>query len=257
MNDSNKWIKIHSQLINWEWYKNQNVKDVFLHCLLKANWKDGKFEGIDILRGSFVTSLKSLSDELGLSVQTIRTSLKHLILTKELTMKSYNKFRIITINNYEFYQQVNKEFNKQLTNNQQTTNNQLTTIEEYKNNRQYTITTTNAHAREETLFEFIEKSFGRTLSPAEYEIINSLEDNELTRYVIKQAELSRVFNLKYVLKILASYKQDGITTVSQAEERDKNFKARRQQSQKSKPTFKTNSEIFREIIRRGKESDKR
>lgn len=87
--------------------------------------------GETIPRGSFVTSLDSLGKELGLSVQEIRTALKHLISTGELTSKSTNKYRIITVVNYEMYQQVNKQPNSPLTSNQQATNNQLTTIEEY------------------------------------------------------------------------------------------------------------------------------
>ena len=140
------WIRLHSKFTKWEWYRDQNTKDLFIHCLLKANWKDGKFEGIVIPRGSFVTSLDTLSKELGLSVQAIRTSLKHLISTKELTSKSTNKYRIITIINYELYQQVNIQTNNQLTNNQQATNNQLTTIEEYIDN--VCNNTARAHARE-------------------------------------------------------------------------------------------------------------
>ena len=106
-----KWIKMFTKFLNWEWYKDQNTKSLFIHCLLKANWKDGKFEGHDIPRGSFVTGRKKLAQELGLSEQEIRTALKHLISTKEL--------------------QANQQINQQLTNNQPTTNQQLTTIEEY------------------------------------------------------------------------------------------------------------------------------
>lgn len=131
VNINGNWIKLFTKFVAWEWYKDQNTKALFIHCLLKANWKDGKFEGNIIPRGSFVTSLDSLNKELGLSVQEIRTALKHLISTNELTSKSTNKYRIITVVNYELYQQHNKQLNNQLTSNQQTTNNQLTTIEEY------------------------------------------------------------------------------------------------------------------------------
>lgn len=96
--------------------------------------------GETIPRGSFVTSLDSLAKELGLSVQEIRTALKHLISTGELTSKSTNKYHIITVVNYEMYQQVNKQPNSPLTGNQQATNKQLTTIEEYieyKTNKEY------------------------------------------------------------------------------------------------------------------------
>lgn len=125
------WIKLFSKFVNWEWYKDQNTKSLFIHCLIKANWKDAKFMGEIIPRGSFVASLDTLAKELGLSVQEIRTALKHLISTNELTSKSTNKYRVITVVNYELYQQVNKQPNSPLTSNQQATNKQLTTIEEY------------------------------------------------------------------------------------------------------------------------------
>ena len=70
--------------MNWEWYKDSNTKDLFIHCLISANWKDGKFEGRVIKRGSFVTGRKKLAEELGMSEQQIRTALKHLISTGEI-----------------------------------------------------------------------------------------------------------------------------------------------------------------------------
>lgn len=102
-----KWVKLHSKFLNWEWYQDKNTKVLFIHCLLKANWKDGKFEGIDVPRGSFVTSLNSLSEETGLSKQEARTAIKHLISTQEITQLKYSKYTVITIKNYEQYQEAN------------------------------------------------------------------------------------------------------------------------------------------------------
>lgn len=129
------WVKLFSKFIFWEWYKDSNTKDLFIHCLLKANWKDGRFEGVEIKRGSFATSLNTLQKELGLSKQQVRTALKHLISTHELTQTTYPKFSVITIVNYEMYQQVNTDTNNQLTQEQHTSNTGATLIEEYKNNR--------------------------------------------------------------------------------------------------------------------------
>lgn len=129
------WVKLFSKFIFWEWYKDSNTKDLFIHCLLKANWKDGRFEGVEIKRGSFATSLNTLQKELGLSKQQVRTALKHLISTHELTQVTYPKFSVITIVNYELYQQINTVANNQLTQEQHTSNTGTTPIEEYKNNR--------------------------------------------------------------------------------------------------------------------------
>lgn len=126
------WIKIYKQFKDWEWYNKSEMVHLFIHCLLKANFKDGSFQGITVEKGSFITSLKHLSEETNISVQTIRTCLKKLQLTKEINVKSTSKLTKITICKYESYQVDEVQANKQLTNKQQTTNKQLTTIEEEK-----------------------------------------------------------------------------------------------------------------------------
>lgn len=129
------FIKISRKMLAWEWYTDTNTMCVFLHCLLKANWKDGRFRGIEVPRGSFITSLQSLSKELNMSVHSVRTALDHLKSTGELTSKTYPHWRMITVVKYNDYQDDNRLNSKQTTSNQQATNKQLTTIEEYKNNK--------------------------------------------------------------------------------------------------------------------------
>jgi len=130
------WIKLHRQFKDWEWYNKSEMVHLFIHCLIKSNFKDGNFQGIEVEKGSFITSIKHLSDETNISVQTIRTCLKKLQLTKEIDVKSTNKLTKITICKYDSYQFESDETNKQLTNNQQTTNKQLTTIEERKEEKE-------------------------------------------------------------------------------------------------------------------------
>lgn len=133
MNEKDGWIKLYSKFKNWKWYHNQNTKDLFIHCLLSANWKDSKFEDIEIKRGSFITSYKNLSSELNLTIQNLRTALNHLKSTGELTVTKHQKFIVITVNNYNEHQRTNTITNSQLTRYQQAINTILTTIEEYKN----------------------------------------------------------------------------------------------------------------------------
>ena len=130
------WIKLHRQFKDWEWYNKSEMVHLFIHCLVKANFKDGNFQGIEVKKGSFITSIKHLSDETNISIQTIRTCLKKLQLTNEIEVKSTNKLTKITVCKYDSYQFESDEANKQLTNNQQTTNKQLTTIEERKERKE-------------------------------------------------------------------------------------------------------------------------
>jgi len=130
---SNGFIKLHRDILNWEWYGEHKVFVVFLHCLLKANHKDKKWQGIEIKRGSFISSYSKIGEEIGLGVQSVRTSINKLELTGELTRYSTSRNTLLTVNNYEKYQGANTVANKQLTINQQTTNKQLTTTKNVKN----------------------------------------------------------------------------------------------------------------------------
>lgn len=133
---SGNFIKIDRKMLNWEWYKNEHTKNVFLHCLLKAYWKDTKIEGKTIPRGSFVSSIGNISEELSLTPMEVRTALKHLKLTNEITSKGTNRNTVFTVTNYDLYQSKEQSEqqtnNKQITNKEQTINKQLTTNEEYK-----------------------------------------------------------------------------------------------------------------------------
>lgn len=124
------WICLHRKLLDWEWYGDTNVFRVFTHCLLKANWESKNWQGKEIKRGQFVSSLSNISTELGLSVQQTRTAFDKLKSTGEVTIKTTNKFSLITITCYEKYQDDNKQItNKQQTNNTQP-NNQITTTKQ-------------------------------------------------------------------------------------------------------------------------------
>ena len=121
------WIKIHRKFLDWQWFEKSEAVHLFIYLLLKANHKDSQWQGIDIKRGQFISSLGKISTDTGISLQSVRTLLNKLENTNEIELKSTNKFTIVTICKYECYQDENEETNKQLTNKQQTTNKQLTT----------------------------------------------------------------------------------------------------------------------------------
>ena len=112
---ADRFIKLYDKILKWEWYKNINVKGLFLHLLLKANYKDLNFEGRKIQRGQLVTSLPSLVSELGMSVRQVRVSLDKLIMTGEVTSESYPRYRVITIVHYDDYQAFDRQDDSQMT----------------------------------------------------------------------------------------------------------------------------------------------
>lgn len=121
------YVRLFRALKDWEWFTDVNTCHLFIYCLLRANHKDTVWRGVTIQRGSFVTSLENLSLETGLSFQQVRTALKKLNSTYEVTSKGYSSYSVITINKWEQYQPDNTQSNKQITNEQQTNNKQITT----------------------------------------------------------------------------------------------------------------------------------
>ena len=134
------WLKLHRSLAEWEWYTDPNTMRVFIHCLIKANHKDKNWRGIEIKRGQFISSLDGFSSELKLSIQQIRTSLKKLKATNEVTSKGGNQHTVFTVVSYDLYNQATDEStdeqqtdNKQITNDQQTDNKRSTATKNVKN----------------------------------------------------------------------------------------------------------------------------
>lgn len=100
----NGFITLHRKIMEWEWYQNPNTFRLFVHCLLMANFVDGKFEGKTIKRGQFVTSLPKLAKQTSLSIKQVRTALSHLVRTGEVADDATTQNRIITVINYDRYQ---------------------------------------------------------------------------------------------------------------------------------------------------------
>lgn len=131
MCNRNGYIKFFRKIQDWEWYKDIPCKTLFLHCLLRANYGTQYFHGKKVEAGSFITTVRNLAEETGLTIQQVRTALNKLKITQELTIKSHSSNTVITINNWIDYQEDNTE-----------PNNQITLIEEYKNKEYKNNTTT-------------------------------------------------------------------------------------------------------------------
>ena len=143
----NGWIKLHRSLMEWTWYHDHKTLKLFIHFLLKANIKDNEWQGINIKRGSFVTSRKNLAEETKMTEREVRTSISRLEKTGEITKKTTNKYTVITLVKYEDYQDSEeKTTSKRPANDQQTT-----TTKERKNNKKkknYSVSVSEAELKE-------------------------------------------------------------------------------------------------------------
>lgn len=121
------YVSLYRKFLDWEWYSDVNCSRLFIHLLLKANYRDNTWRGILVKRGQHITSLETLADKASLTVQQIRTTLNKLKSTGDITIAPTSKYTLITITKYEQYQNTNKQINKGSTRIKQTNNKQITT----------------------------------------------------------------------------------------------------------------------------------
>jgi len=82
-----------------------------------------------------------------------------------------------------------------------------------------------------TLYEVIEKEFGRTLSPMEYEIIGAWENifnHELIILALREAVYNGVSNLRYIDKILHDWQKKGIKSEKDVIADRKNYRKKQE-----------------------------
>ena len=153
-----------------------------------------------INQSSNVYNPKQISNDLKMDLNTVFEEINSLCEKGiiKIEMKRINKVLSETINLDLLYEKI--AFS-------------LTNIEEKEDNNLYSV---------------FETEFGRTLSPMEYEIINSWKDNgytdELIILALKEATYNGVSNLRYIDKIIYEWGKKGIKTKEDVEKNRKQFK---------------------------------
>ncbi len=134
------WIKLYRQAIDDGWLQNADLWAFWCYCLLKATHKKHTarvgYQRIDLAPGQFIFGRKKAAEELETTERKIRTSLKILEKEGNVTIKTTNKFSVITICNWEAYQLIDngidQQDDQQTTNRRPASDQQVTT---YKNDK--------------------------------------------------------------------------------------------------------------------------
>lgn len=257
MSDRGGWIVLHRKLLDKPiWFESTaEQKVILITLLLMANHaeKEWEWQGQKYVAkpGQFVTSLSKIAEVCGegISFQNVRTALKRFEKYGFLTNESTNKNRLITINNWAFYQdnpnQPNKQPNKQLTSNQQATNKQLTTN---NNDKQINNVTNNVVVDEQVdpiskAIRTYEQVFGLA-NPITIQTIQFWCQDLSPELVIKALEItskSNARNFKYTEAILRSWEKQGIQTIEDVDALEKQREV--QQQEKPKPKLYGNRRI--------------
>ena len=179
------FVKIYRSMLDWEWFDDSNTVHLFLYLLLKANHKEKNWRGIAIKRGQLLTSINKLKIATHQSVQQTRTSLQKLRTAGVITIHSTNKYSIVSICNYDKYQndnrkeikpnnkQINIKVTKDLTRKStHKTTSEITTTKEEKNLRKEEIKN---NKTSKASFE-IDRDFSEKLKKKIIEFVEYRED---------------------------------------------------------------------------------
>ncbi len=130
------YVKIYRKSLDAGWLKNHKLWVFWTWCLLKAAHCEYDaivgLQRVHLMPGQFIFGRRVAAGETGLTEREIRTILEFLKKSGNLTIKTTNKFSVITIVNWRTYQDA-KDVNGQ-QNDQQVSNKwPHTRIKEFKN----------------------------------------------------------------------------------------------------------------------------
>lgn len=134
-NDKLGWVKIHRKLLENPLCKSPQWGWVWICLLLMANHEDTSFiwngEKINLKSGEFLTGRKKLASIAGVSEGLIEKILNYLEMEQQIRQQKSTKWRIITILNWDKYQERDSKSNNSVT----TTRQQRDTYKNEKNEK--------------------------------------------------------------------------------------------------------------------------
>lgn len=182
------FIKLFRSMLDWEWYSDINTKTLFLHMLLKANWREKQWQGIIIERGQFISSYPKLSQETGLTIAQVRTALKRLISTGDITHKATSRYGLFTVINYDKYQAYDSQNDSQTTVTQQADDSQIATTKNNKKEKK-----DNSDACKEVI-EYLNLKSGKAFTPTNAMTVKHISGRLNDGYTID--DMKKVIDIK-------------------------------------------------------------
>ncbi|WP_080961693.1 DnaD domain-containing protein [Enterococcus cecorum] len=256
MSDRGGWIVLHRKLLDKPiWFESTaEQKVILITLLLMANHaeKEWEWQGQKYVAkpGQFVTSLPKIVEACGngISIKNVRTALKRFEKYGFLADKSTNKNRLITINNWAFYQDKpdghGRQTGSQVADNRQATGRRVASN---NNDKQINNVTNNVVVDEQVdpiskVIRTYEQIFGLA-NPITIQNIQFWCQDLSPELVIKALEITSSNNarsFKYTEAILRSWEKQGIQTIEDVEALEKQHEV---QQEKQKPKFYGNRRI--------------
>lgn len=127
---ADRWVKLYEKIEDSSIYHDSELVHLWIHLLIKASkfgntfpWNDGEKK---VKPGELVTGRKKLHLETGISESKIQRALKRFERCNMIEQQTCNKYRLITILNWDRYQSSEQQTNNKRTCNEQVTNKERT-----------------------------------------------------------------------------------------------------------------------------------
>ena len=134
MAERNGWIKLHRKLIDSAIFDNPKLLKVWVWCLCKASHKPVELmvgnQIVQLQEGQFVFGRQKAAVELNINDRTVYDYMKLLEKCKMVNIKANNKFSVVTIEKWAFYQGCEDDYQQQTS---QQTNSKPTTDQQQTN----------------------------------------------------------------------------------------------------------------------------
>lgn len=107
------YIKLFRKITEWEHFSDSNTLHVFLYLLVSAVDRDIEYRDRTLKSGQYVTSIRIIAESTGLSAMQVRTSLKKLKESGEISAETTNhEYTVYTVLNYSQYQGTKRKRSK-------------------------------------------------------------------------------------------------------------------------------------------------
>ncbi len=245
------YIKLYRQIQDTSIWADSNKLKLWLLCLLKAT-HDGRTQivgnqTINLEPGQFITGRNDIADDFNRGAkrccsvdgQTLFRWLKLFENLKMLSIKSTNKYTIVTLLNWDKYQSNEQQMNIKRTSNEHQMNtnkndknekNDKNDLKEENSKEEKSDSVPNADSALLTSddekssignhIERIESILGKTLSPNDLQALveyrQSLPDEVIAK-AIDIAKTNKARNFRYIDKILNDWKQSKVKSVADVE----------------------------------------
>src|SRR3990172_765539 len=97
------WIWMPRSIVDREWYTEPSTFIVLVDLLFSASTEPESWQGIPLKRGQAIVCRRKLSVRLGISEQAVRTALRHLETSGDITIQPTSQYLIITICSFDDY----------------------------------------------------------------------------------------------------------------------------------------------------------